>query len=511
MSSPDSTNYTEIWDQLINESRRIHQIHREVAEEHLEVTNAVRAVANNMVSGAAPSTSPRRWSYILRDRKQANARLIKDYFIDTPTFNDAMFRRRFQMSKRLILRIVGDMEREYEYFQQKPDARGYLGFSAIQKCTSALRILAYGNMTYINDEYLKMAEKTTRDALENFCIGIIQLYSRRCLRIPTSNDLTHIYDVHESKHSFLGMSGSIDCMHWEWANCPTAWRGQYTCGDHEVPKVSLQAIFSHNLWIWSANFGSVGSNNDINVLNASPVLEYYISRSIHVLPFYANDTFYRHGYYLGDGMYPEYSIIVKTFQDPIEEKRDYFKKKQESARKDIERCFRVLKKRWHYVINPCRVWTLAKMSDAMYTCILLHNMILEDEGKAICQHYIPGSIPEQFPEPTQDQRTYNIHQLTSSDIHNQLKADLVQLVWDNRQVTAEEYYDLYSRTNYDEGIPFFTSKHFKEAKDRLQKDKEKIKGKGKESDTGTKTSDDGMFTHNKSKMNNIIDVLRYIE
>ncbi|XP_076928921.1 uncharacterized protein LOC143593062 [Bidens hawaiensis] len=437
MSSPDSTNSAEILDQLINESRRIHQIHRQVAEEHLEVTNAVRAVVNNMVSGSAPSTAPRRRSYILRDRTQANARLMKDYFDDSPTFNDAMFRRRFWMSKRLLLRIVGDMEREYEYFKQKPDARGYLGFSAIQKCTSAIRILAFGNTTDINDDYLKMAEKTTRDALENFCIGIIQLYSRRYLRIPTSNDLTRIYDVHESKHSFPGMIGSIDCMHWEWANCPTAWRGQYTRGDHGVPTVSLQAICSHELWIWSAFFGSVGSNNDINVLNASPVLEYYISRSIPVLPFYANDIFYRHGYYLGDGIYPEYSIIVKTFQDPIEEKKDYFKK-QESARKDIERCFGVLKKRWHYVKNPCRVWTLAKMSDAMYTCIILHNMILEDEGKAICQHYIPKSVPEQFPEPTQDQRTYNIHQLTSSDIYNQLKADLVQHVWDNRPVEEDE-------------------------------------------------------------------------
>ncbi|XP_076958480.1 uncharacterized protein LOC143634215 [Bidens hawaiensis] len=400
MGSPDYTNSAEIWDQLIKESQRLHQIRQRVAEEHLEVTNAVRAVANNIVSGSTSYSSPRRRSYIIRDRKQANDRLMKDYFKDIPTFNGVMFRRHFRMSKRLFLRIVEDMEREYEYFQHKHDARGYLGFSVIQKCTSALRVLAYGNTTDINDEYLKMAEKTTRDALENFCIGIIQLYSHSYLRILTSNDLTRIYDVHESKHSFPSMIGSIDCMHWEWSNCPTAWRGQYTRGDHGEPTVSLQAICSHDLWIWSAYFGSVGSNNNINVLNASLVLDYYISRSIPVLPFYANDTFYRHGYNLGDGIYPEYSIIVKTFQDPIEEKREYFKKKQESARKDIERCFEVLKSRWHYMKNPCRVWWLAKMNDAMYTCIILHNMILEDERKAICQQYIPGSVPEQYPKPT---------------------------------------------------------------------------------------------------------------
>ncbi|KAJ0923129.1 hypothetical protein HanPSC8_Chr05g0212141 [Helianthus annuus] len=73
------------------------------------------------------------------------------------------------MSKWLFLRIVNDLEANYEYFKQKPDARGALGFTGIQKCTSALRILAYGNTTDINDEYLKMAEKTTRDSLEHFC------------------------------------------------------------------------------------------------------------------------------------------------------------------------------------------------------------------------------------------------------------------------------------------------------------------------------------------------------
>ncbi|XP_076916442.1 uncharacterized protein LOC143576171 [Bidens hawaiensis] len=138
---------------------------------------------------------------------------------------------------------------------------------------------------------------------------------------------------------------------------------------------------------------------------------------------------------MGDGIYPEYSLIVKTFQDPIEERRGYFKKKQEFARKDIERCFKVLNKRWHYVKKPCRVWSLAKMSDAMYTCITLHNMILEDNGKTLCQ---PGSVPKQFPEPTEKQRTRNNHELASSEIHKELKADLVQHVWDNFSVEDED-------------------------------------------------------------------------
>ena len=114
--------------------------------------------------------------HIVRDRLTANERLMQDYFNDPCTYDDATFRRRFRMSRRLFLRIVGDLERDYEHFQQRPDARGMLGFTAIQKCTSALRVLAYGNTTDINDDYLKMAEKTTRDALEHFCTGIFHNY-----------------------------------------------------------------------------------------------------------------------------------------------------------------------------------------------------------------------------------------------------------------------------------------------------------------------------------------------
>ena len=58
-------------------------------------------------------------------------------------------------------------------FNNAPDARNYLGFTAIQKGISAIRILSYENTNDINDEYLKMAEKNTRDALEYFCVGKI--------------------------------------------------------------------------------------------------------------------------------------------------------------------------------------------------------------------------------------------------------------------------------------------------------------------------------------------------
>ncbi|GJY22260.1 Toll/interleukin-1 receptor domain-containing protein [Tanacetum coccineum] len=59
-------------------------------------------------------------------------------------------------------------------------------------------------------------------------------------------------------------------------------------------------------------------------------------------PFIVNGHTYRKGYYLADGIYPEWSTFVKTFSVTRDAKTFKFKTVQESARKDIERAFGVL-------------------------------------------------------------------------------------------------------------------------------------------------------------------------
>jgi hypothetical protein len=78
-------------------------------------------------------------------------------------------------------------------------------------------------------------------------------------------DTARLLSINE-KMGFPGMLGSIDCMHWEWKNCPFAWQGQYK-GHSEGCTVILEAIASHDLWIWHSFFGMAGSHNDLNLLS----------------------------------------------------------------------------------------------------------------------------------------------------------------------------------------------------------------------------------------------------
>jgi hypothetical protein len=62
------------------------------------------------------------------------------------------------MRRSLFLRIVEDIEQADDYFVQKRDAAGRLGFSTLQKATAAIRMLAYGCSGDSIDEYLRMSK-----------------------------------------------------------------------------------------------------------------------------------------------------------------------------------------------------------------------------------------------------------------------------------------------------------------------------------------------------------------
>ncbi|XP_076927194.1 uncharacterized protein LOC143590661 [Bidens hawaiensis] len=165
-------------------------------------------------------------------------------------------------------------------------------------------------------------------------------------------------------------------------------------------------------------------------------MERYISGTILVASFWANDNCHDNGYYLGDGIYPEYVIIVKAFRDPLDEKRQHCKKVQESLRKDIEKCFGVLQQRWHFVKKFCRLWSLERMKSDMYACIIMHNMIIKYEGRKICSNFIPDSDPPRTPT-SMEQRLEKTYFVRSREMHNALMGDLVQHIWVNRRLPGE--------------------------------------------------------------------------
>ncbi|XP_023734693.1 uncharacterized protein LOC111882548 [Lactuca sativa] len=203
--------------------------------------------------------------YCDQERKQGEACLVEDYLVDNPTYDQATFRRRFCMQRPLFFRIVTGVTANDLYFQQRHDTTGRQSLSPLHKCTTAMRVLAYGTSADAQDEYTRRSEIVTKDALIKFIEGVISCFGKKYLRRPNEADLARLLHVREER-GFSGMMGSIDCMHWTWKNCPTAWAGQYA-GRSGKPTIILAAVASYDLWICHAFFGTPGTCNDINILH----------------------------------------------------------------------------------------------------------------------------------------------------------------------------------------------------------------------------------------------------
>ncbi|XP_038679416.1 uncharacterized protein LOC119980694 [Tripterygium wilfordii] len=345
-------------------------------------------------------------AYIDRDRKTGHENLVRDYFSPTPTFPHRVFRRRFRMSQKLFLRIHDAVVSYDDYFVQSRNAAHTEGLSSLQKVTAALRMLCYGVSGDMMDEYIRLAESTANEAMKNFIAAVITIFGDKYLRSPTSNDIARLLKLHESR-GFPGMLGSIDCMHWTWKNCPSGWKG---------------------------------SLNDINVLERSPVFTDLINGRAPPVNFVINNHQYDMGYYLADGIYPQWSTIVKSIHMPQTQKAQNYAKAQESTRKDVERAFGVLQARFHIIRQPCRFFKTATMKNIMKACVIMHNMIVEEERDLykslekgnyyLFEEVSDISLTREYEDFDYDQFIKGRQKLKDKTQHRRLQADLIEHLWE---------------------------------------------------------------------------------
>src|SRR5438105_1376796 len=107
------------------------------------------------------------------------------------------------MRKSLFLKIVDDLTAANDFFKKKRDAVGHLGFSPKQKCTIAIKMLAYGHGADALDDGLRMGESTVLQTVKEFVNTVILVFGPEYLRPPKSSELQHILAVNEAQTPIL--------------------------------------------------------------------------------------------------------------------------------------------------------------------------------------------------------------------------------------------------------------------------------------------------------------------
>ncbi|KAK9986382.1 hypothetical protein SO802_031333 [Lithocarpus litseifolius] len=146
---------------------------------------------------------------------------------------------------------------------------------------------------------------------------------------------------------------------------------------------------------------------------------------------------YTMGYYLADGIYPKWSTFVKTIPSLQGHKRKLFAKAQKANRKDVERAFGVLQVRFTIVCGPARFFHSETLQDIMKACVILYNMIVEDErdvNEAVELDYeqINDNPTIELSRERTNKFTEFIetHQcIRDHEIHSQLQLDLIEHLW----------------------------------------------------------------------------------
>lgn len=138
-------------------------------------------------------------------------------------------------------------------------------------------------------------------------------------------------------------------------------------------------------------------------------------------------------------IYPKWPIFVSSPTIAANLKVELFKAKQESAREDVEQVFGVLRMRWGIIQGPS-IHYYHDMNDVIYTCIILHNMIIEDEGPMVIQlsppeHEASSSTMSQMDRGVTASFCEYIERTSSirdSNMHENLIADLIEELWSGK-------------------------------------------------------------------------------
>jgi hypothetical protein len=84
-------------------------------------------------------------------------------------------------------------------------------------------MLAYGALGDTMDEYCRLGDSIAQEALRRFVHAVQGSFELQYLWQPTRGDLERQVAMNLGR-GFPGMFGSLDCMHWDWEKCLTAWQ-----------------------------------------------------------------------------------------------------------------------------------------------------------------------------------------------------------------------------------------------------------------------------------------------
>jgi hypothetical protein len=141
-----------------------------------------------------------------RSREADHVHLYADYFHLESVLYRNYFRHRFRMSRNFFGRIIEVVCLHDLYFRCKLDATAKFGFSYCQKCSAAIRMLAYGVAGSLVYEYMCMSGSICIESMYKFLstyhFGLRRRVLARAQHGGHSTSLVHQWEEGVSRYAW---------------------------------------------------------------------------------------------------------------------------------------------------------------------------------------------------------------------------------------------------------------------------------------------------------------------
>jgi hypothetical protein len=326
------------------------------------------------------------------------------------------FRRKFRMPPALFL----------EHFV--PEAKRLNLFDAKYKSHIPLEIkLMVGLRTLgraaVMDDMAEMSGVSVTACytiFKDFCYGMANKFYPDYVKPPSGDYLLKVMDQY-ARLGFPGAVGSVDCTHVFWDKCP--YDKFHMCkGKEGFTSLAFEAVVDHSRRIHSCTQAFWGATPDTVIVNDDAYVQSIRDGHFADVPYSLYDedgnfTTFRGGWLIADNGYCDTWAFQKPLKANYSSDTMYWSEFMESVRKDVERTFGILKKRFAFLKIRNQYHDGMLIQEAMHSCCALHNMLLTfDESYNNVNWDVIDRAGEGDEEAIERERTGDIYEEVHEEI-----------------------------------------------------------------------------------------------
>ena len=303
------------------------------------------------------------------------------------------FRKDFRMPRPLFDKLYDHIQ-TVDTLKDKPEGRGHgrgpPRVPAFMKLMASLYLIGHGCDFHTVFRISHVHENTLRPWFHQFLTHVAHgpFFDEWVHGPRTKQELQAILDVYE-KVGFPGAMGSCDAVHsGPWEKCPAKQTALHK--REKFPTLAFNAVVTHSRRIQSFSGSHPGTRNDKTLARMDPFIikmrnpEWTLPDGTKMADVEytlrdadGKEVKMKGPYLICDGGYHRWRI----FQCPVKFSSNLnilrWSKRLESARKDVECTFGIMKRRFRILKVPLEFKSASTITDIFRVCCVLHNMLLD--------------------------------------------------------------------------------------------------------------------------------------